>query len=187
MGNRNRMSRGLFMWAQSGLLLETGIYFNAPNHPHTLHIHQGQHAGSNHDCQPQETRMRFMWTFVDKCGIVYLTGVVVVVVMVVVVVVCMFTLCVCVCVLCVYSKLGQNALGQIVLWTSKKEERSVSLKMYSCMLSVFQGLLFPAEAWFNLLSLEDPGMGKRSSLQYPLPIILLDALYVYFLILGTAL
>lgn len=80
------------MRAQSGLLLETGIYFNAPNHPHTPHIHQGQPAGSAYDSQPQEPQMHFMWTFVDKCSIICLTGVVVVVV-----VVCVFTVCVRVC------------------------------------------------------------------------------------------
>ena len=45
---------------------------------------------------------------------------------------------------CVYSKLGQDTLGQIVLPNSKQEERAVSLKMRSCMLPVVQELLFPS-------------------------------------------
>lgn len=55
------------------------------------------------------------------------------------------------------------------------------------MLSVVQGLLFPAEAQVSLPFPEGREWEKEVSLQYPLPIILLDALYVYFLTLGTAL
>ena len=74
---------------QSGLSLKAWVYINAPN-PHIPHINQGQHAGGSHDCQPQETRMHFMWASVGKCSIIDLTGVVVVAVG-----------CVCMCV-CVY-------------------------------------------------------------------------------------
>ena len=55
-----------------------------------------------------------MWTFVGKCSIIYLTGVVVAVMVCVCVggvFVCVYFVCVCVC---VYSKLSQNALGQTV-------------------------------------------------------------------------
>lgn len=179
MGNRNRMSRGLFMWAQSGLLLETGMYFNAPNHPHTPHINQGQHAGSSHDCQPQETRMHFMWTFVGKCSIIYLTGAVVVVV-----VVCVCLHCVCVC---VYSKLSQNALGQTVLWASKRKKDQYLWKCIIACSLLFKNCFSQLRPRLVFYWTEGQEWEKEVSLQYPLPVILLDAFYVYFLTVGTTL
>lgn len=57
--------------------------------------------------------MHFMWTFVGKCSIIYLTGVVVAVMG-------------CVCVGGgVYSKLSQNALGQTVPRTSKGRKTNI--------------------------------------------------------------
>ena len=157
---RNKQNeQGLLTRAQCGPSLKTWVYFSAPN-PHIPHINQGQHAGSNPDCQPQETRRHFMWTFVGKCSIIYLTGVVVAVMVCVCVggvFVCVYFVCVCVCVFIASSVRTPQAKqyhGPL------KEERLISWKMHSCLLSVVQGLPSSAEVQFSLLLPEDQSEKK---------------------------
>lgn len=68
--NKNRMSNGHLSEYSLAFFWILGYILMPPN----PHINQGQYARNNHNCQPQETRMHFAWTFVSKCTMVYLTS-----------------------------------------------------------------------------------------------------------------